>query len=154
MQCKAITSAPNYFWCCNYTLFANLFYTRGARGSSGLMRTLGFRAPRPLPAVAGKPKNFPSLFLIFGGGCGGSRQKMERKFLVLLRRFRLLKEHYHFITFGCSFLRPCGEMRHFLSVLYLPTFSETITDYLLVLIFFLVIFFIFAQKCRFSKTSP
>jgi hypothetical protein len=53
-------------------------------------------AHRPLPAVAAKTKNFPSLFLIFGGGCGGSRQKMERKFLVLLRRFRLLKEQSYF----------------------------------------------------------
>ena len=73
---------------CNYTLCANLFHTRGARGGSGLNRTLGFRAPRPLPSVAGaKPKMFLTFLLFFGGGCGGSRQKMERKFLVLLRRY-------------------------------------------------------------------
>ena len=44
---------------------------------------------------------------------------MERKFLVLLRRFRLRNEHLYYIivvTWSCSFLRPCGETRHFLSV--------------------------------------
>src|SRR3989338_7908275 len=34
---------------------------------------------------------------------------MERKFLVLLRRFSLRKEHYYFIIFDCSFLRPHGD---------------------------------------------
>jgi len=48
-------------------------------------------------------------------GCGGSRQKMERKFLVLLRRFRLLKEQSYFNIFVCSFLRLHGETRRFLS---------------------------------------
>jgi len=47
-------------------------------------------APRPLPSVAGaKTKNFPYLSSFPRRGCGGSRQKMERKFLVLLRLFRL-----------------------------------------------------------------
>ena len=46
-------------------------------------------------------------------GCGGSQQKMERKFLVLLRRFRLLKEQSYFNIFACSFLRPRGETRRF-----------------------------------------
>jgi len=45
----------------------------------------------------------------------GGRQKMERKFLVLLRRYRLLKEQPYFNIFVCSFLRPCGETRRFLS---------------------------------------
>ena len=37
--------------------------------------------------------------------------KFERKesFWVLLRRFSLQKEHYQFITFDCSFLRPHGD---------------------------------------------
>jgi len=39
---------------------------------------------------------------------------MERKFLVLLRRYRLLKEQSYFNIFVCSFLRPCGETRRFL----------------------------------------
>src|SRR3989344_7429014 len=34
---------------------------------------------------------------------------MERKFLVLLRRFSLRKEHYYFIIFDCSFLRSHGD---------------------------------------------
>jgi len=41
---------------------------------------------------------------------------MERKFLVLLRRFRLLKEQSYFNIFVYSFLRPRGETRRFLSV--------------------------------------
>ena len=45
----------------------------------------------------------------------GEPTKMERNFLVLLRRFRLLKEQSYFNIFVCSFLRPCGEMRRFLS---------------------------------------
>src|SRR3989344_417167 len=40
---------------------------------------------------------------------------MERNFLVLLRRFRLLKEQSYFNIFVCSFLRPHGETRRFLS---------------------------------------
>lgn len=45
-------------------------------------------APRLLPAVAGaKTKNFPYLSSFFRRGCGGSRQKMKKNFLVLLRRF-------------------------------------------------------------------
>src|SRR3989344_3700136 len=115
--------------CCNHTLCSNIFRTRDrlirtlrVRGGSVLHCTPRLRGDanparlvRSLRSRA-KPKNFPSLFLIFGGGCGGSRQKMERKFLVLLRRFRLLKEQYYFNIFVCSFLRPCGETRRFLSV--------------------------------------
>ena len=47
-------------------------------------------APRPLPAVAGaKPKNFPYLSSFPRRGVWGGRQKMERKFLVLLRRYHI-----------------------------------------------------------------
>src|SRR3989344_7757433 len=47
-------------------------------------------APRPLPSVAGaKTKNFPYLSSFPRRGVwGGGRQKMERKFLVLLRHGR------------------------------------------------------------------
>jgi len=38
-----------------------------------------------------------------------AEKEMERKFLVLLRRFSLRKEHPYFITFVCSFLRPHGD---------------------------------------------
>ena len=65
-------------------------------------------APRPLPAVAGaKPKIFLTFLLFLGGGCGGSRQKMERKFLVLLRRFRLQNEHCYYSI--------CGSLALFIS---------------------------------------
>jgi len=40
---------------------------------------------------------------------------MERKFLVLLRHFILLKEQSYFNIFVCFFLRPHGETRRFLS---------------------------------------
>jgi len=50
------------------------------------------RAPRPLPLIAGaKTKNFPSFLLFLGGGYGGSRQKMERKFLVFASPFQTTK---------------------------------------------------------------
>ena len=63
--------------CCIPLLCSNLFWT-----ADGLIC-----APRPLPSVAGaKTKNFPYLSSFPRRGCGGSRQKMERKFLVLLRR--------------------------------------------------------------------
>ena len=92
---------PSYELCRNHTLCSNLFRTRDrlirtlrVRGGSVLHCTPRLRGDanparlvRSLRSRA-KPKNFPSLFLIFGGGCGGSRQKMERKFLVLLRRFQ------------------------------------------------------------------
>jgi len=45
-----------------------------------------------------KNQKFSLLFFFSSaGGCGGSRQKMERKFLVLLRRFRLRNEHLYYI---------------------------------------------------------
>jgi len=50
------------------------------------------RLVRSLRSREQKPKIFLTFLIFLGGGCGGSRQKMERKFLVLLRRFRLLKE--------------------------------------------------------------
>src|SRR3990167_2068351 len=98
------------------------------RGEAKLNRTLGFRAPRPLLTGAvhlshfeyktlkvlrsskyslltlrsreQKPKIFLTFLLFFGGGGGGGRQKMERKFLVLLRRFRLRNENFHYIICG------------------------------------------------------
>jgi hypothetical protein len=46
------------------------------RGEAKLNRTLGFRAPRPLPSVAGaKTKNFPSLILDFRRGVWGEPTK-------------------------------------------------------------------------------
>src|SRR3990167_11559134 len=96
--------------------------TRGARGGLKLPRTPRLRGDGNQCASdtladsrEQKPKIFLTFLLFLGGGWGGSRQKMERKFLVLLRRFSLRKEHHYFITFGCSFLRPHGETRRFLS---------------------------------------
>src|SRR3989338_574769 len=56
-------------------------------------------APRPGPPAA-----------------GGKTKKISSTFSVLLRRFRLLKEQSYFNIFVCSFLRPHGETRRFLSV--------------------------------------
>jgi len=47
------------------------------------------RLVRSLRSREQKPKIFLTFLLFLGGGCGGSRQKMERKFLVLLRRYHL-----------------------------------------------------------------
>ena len=100
-------------WWCYFSICSNFFRTRGARGSSGLMRTLDVaRLVRSLRSRY-KTKNFPSIFRFSAGG-GGSRQKIERKFLVLIRRYSLRKEQYlYFSTFGCSFFRLCGETRRF-----------------------------------------
>src|SRR3989344_5567338 len=96
--------------------------TRGARGGLKLPRTLRLRgdanqcASTALADSCGqKPKIFLTFLLFLGGGRGGSRQKMERKFLVLLCRFSLRKKQSYFNIFVCSFLRPHGETRRFLS---------------------------------------
>src|SRR3989344_2811081 len=76
--------------CSNHTLCANLFHTRGARGNSGLNRTLGFYAPRPLPSVAGKPKNFPS-FLDFRRGVWGEPTKNGKEIFGFASPFQTIK---------------------------------------------------------------
>ena len=83
-----------------------------------IVRSNSARLVRSLRSREQKPKIFLTFLIFLGGGCGGSRQKMERKFLVLLRRFRLQNEHLYYSICGywsCSFLRPHGETRHFLS---------------------------------------
>src|SRR3989344_3581824 len=67
------------------------------------------RLVRSLRSREQKPKIFLTFLIFLGGGWGGSRQKMERKFLVLLRRFSLRKEHHYFNIFVCSFLHPHGD---------------------------------------------
>ena len=71
------------------------------------MEQMGFNVITLLPFVEfpcgeAKPKiSFLFLFPLRGGGVGGGdARKMQGNFLVLLRRFSLRKEHYHFITFG------------------------------------------------------
>ena len=90
--------------------------TRGARGGLKLPRTLRLRgdanqcASTALADSRGQnPKIFLTFLIFFGGGCGGSRQKTERKFLVLLRRFSLRKEQSYYNIFACSFLCPHGD---------------------------------------------
>src|SRR3989339_113987 len=61
----------------------------------------------PLRSREQKPKMFLTFLLFLGGGCGGSRQKMERKFLVLLRRFRLRNEYLYYSI--------CGSLALFIS---------------------------------------
>ena len=81
--------------------------TRGARGGLKLPRTLRLRGDANQYASdtladsrVQNPKIFLTFLLFLGGGCGGSRQKMERKFLVLLRRFRLQNEHLYYSICG------------------------------------------------------
>ena len=60
------------------------------------------RLVRSLRSRVQKPKMSLTFLIFFGGGYGGSRQKMERNFLVLLRRFRLQNElvlFYHLSSY-------------------------------------------------------
>jgi hypothetical protein len=53
-----------------------------------------------------KTKKFLTSPFPSAGGVGGA-ENIERKFLVLLRRFSLRKEHFFILSyFDCSFLRP------------------------------------------------
>src|SRR3990167_3050084 len=100
---------PSYELCCITLLCANLFRT-----ANGLIA----RLVRSLRSREQKPKMFLTFLLFLGGGCGGSRQKMERKFLVFASPFQSPKRALLFFnTFNCSFLRPHGETRRFLSAL-------------------------------------
>ena len=89
--------------------------TRGARGGLKLHRSLRLHCDANQCASdtladsrVQNPKHFLT-FLISSTGSVGGAEKMERNFLVLLRRFSLRKEHYYFIIFDCSFLRPHGD---------------------------------------------
>ena len=107
-QKAALTSGFLQILWCYFSICSNLSRTRGARGNFGLMRTLDVaRLVRSLRSREQKPKIFLTFLIFLGGGCGGSRQKMERKFLVLLRRFRLQNEHFHYII--------CGSLTLFIS---------------------------------------
>src|SRR3990167_7528817 len=58
-----------------------------------------------------KPKKFLSFFsrLLPPPLRREAEKEMERKFLVLLRRFSLRKEQFYFNIFVCSFLHPHGD---------------------------------------------
>src|SRR3989338_8102818 len=58
-----------------------------------------------------KPKNFLAFFsrLLPPPLHREAEKEMERKFLILLRRFRLRKEQSYFNIFVCSFLHPHGD---------------------------------------------
>jgi hypothetical protein len=92
--------------------------TRGARGGLKLPRTLRLRGEANQCAsdtLADSRVQRPKNFLAFSSRLlppplhREAEKEMERKFLVLLRRFSLRKEHYYFITFVCSYLRPHGD---------------------------------------------
>ena len=88
--------------------------TRGARGGLKLKRTLRLRGEANQCASDSrvqKPKNFLAFFwrLLPPPLRREAEKEMERKFLVLLRRFSLRKEQSYFNIFVCSFLRPHGD---------------------------------------------
>ena len=64
-----------------------------------------------------KPKNYLAFFsrLLPPPLHREAEKEMERKFLVLLRRFSLRKEQSYFNIFVCSFLRPHGDRGTLLS---------------------------------------
>jgi len=85
-----------------------------ARGGLNLNRTLRLRgeangcaSSAPFGRGSKNQKFSLPFFFSSAGGVGGGRQKMERKFLVLLRRFRLQNEHLYYIT--------CGSLALFIS---------------------------------------
>ena len=92
--------------------------TRGARGDLKLPRTPRLRGEAIRCASdtladsrVQKPKNFLAFFsrLLPPPLRREAEKEMERKFLVLLRRFSLRKEHHYFNIFVCSFLHPHGD---------------------------------------------
>jgi len=92
--------------------------TRGARSGSKPLRTLRLRGDANQCASdtladsrVQKPKNFLAFFsrLLPPPLRREAEKEMERKFLVLLRRFSLRKEQSYFNIFVCSFLRPHGD---------------------------------------------
>ena len=92
--------------------------TRGARGGLKLPRTLRLRGEANQCASdtladsrVQKPKNFLAFFsrLLPPPLRREAEKEMERKFLVLLRRFSLRKEQSYFNIFVCSFLHPHGD---------------------------------------------
>ena len=92
--------------------------TRGARGGLKLPRTLRFRCDARQCASdtladsrVQKPKNFLAFFsrLLPPPLRREAEKEMERKFLVLLRRFSLRKEQSYFNIFVCSFLHSHGD---------------------------------------------
>ena len=92
--------------------------TRGARGGSEPLRTLRLRggaiqcaSDTLADSRVQKPKNFLAFFsrLLPPPLHREAEKEMERKFLVLLRRFSLRKKQSYFNIFVCSFLRPHGD---------------------------------------------
>jgi len=94
--------------------------TRGARGGSKPLRTLRLRGEAIQCASdtladsrVQKPKNFLAFFSRLRPPPlhREAEKEMERKFLVLLRRFSLRKEHHYFITFCLLFSPPSRRPR-------------------------------------------
>ena len=92
--------------------------TRGARGDLKLPRTPRLRGDANQCAsdtLADSRVQKPKNFLAFSSRLlppplhREAEKEMERKFLVLLRRFSLRKEQSYFNIFVCSFLHPHGD---------------------------------------------
>ena len=92
--------------------------TLRARSGSKPLRTLRLRGEANQCASdtladsrVQKPKNFLAFFsrLLPPPLHREAEKEMERKFLVLLRRFSLRKEQSYFNIFVCSFLHPHGD---------------------------------------------
>jgi hypothetical protein len=73
-----------------------------------------------LGLACAKTKKFPCIFL--ASPLRREAEKVERKFLVLLRRFSLRKEHYYFKNFWLLFSPPSrhvsGETHEFFRIRY------------------------------------
>ena len=100
------------------TIRARTNRTHGARSGSKPLRTLRLRGDAKectsdtlADSRVQKPKNFLAFFsrLLPPPIHRETEKEMERKFLVLLRRFSLRKEQSYINIFVCSFLRPHGD---------------------------------------------
>jgi hypothetical protein len=80
------------------SLLGTTFYTLTGTAGNYIEHVISWSNIEHQTGQCKNPKIFLTFLLFLGGGCGGSRQKMKRKFLVLLRRFRLQNEHFHYIT--------------------------------------------------------
>jgi len=92
-QCRAF-SATAFLAGIRILNFGGIYWTKFECILLIILTINDARLVRSLWSREQKPKIFLTFLLFFGGGCGGSRQKMERKFLVLLRRYLL---HYTII---------------------------------------------------------
>ena len=104
----------------SWTLTKATNRARGARGGLNLNRTLqSARLVRSLRSREQRPKTFLIFLLFLGGGVGGADKKWKGNFWFCFAAsdYEMNIFIISFVVYSrCSFLRPCGETRRFLSM--------------------------------------